>query len=715
MDDHPIFADDMKEIVESFIVESREIFEELDHALLQLERTPDDRELIDRIFRAVHTVKGTSGFLSLDQMSNLAHRFEDVLNKLRQGELAFQPAMMDVMFDAFDQMGVLLDQVVDGDMTPVDQDDILAELDAILNGEYNDDAEPSSAGEHEPEDSPDADPLPNEAAGAEPAGGSAPVPGNGDSAASAEAHGPATATPPETSGPSADAHAEAPPDTVPNVVDESANADAGANSDRPSASDAAAEGDTAESDTAEAETPAASSGQSAENIVSNTGRKKAGKGSRRITDRASETIRVEVDRLDNLMDLVGELVLGRNRLLQLSTDAEHIEEREELLRKMSDTTSQVDFITSELQAAVMRTRMVQVGRVFNKFPRVVRDLAREFDKKIDLKIEGEETELDKSLVEEIGDPLTHLIRNAADHGVEMPEERRANGKPERGTIRLSAAHEGNHILIEIEDDGAGIDPDRLKQKAIEKDLITESEAADMTDTEAFDLIFRPGFSTARGVSQVSGRGVGMDVVKTNLRRLNGSIETESALGDGTRFIMKLPLTLAIIQSLLVEVGHETFAIPLHSVTEVVNFDESEVHTIQGREVMHHRDRVLPLLRIGESLDVNGYERNREHSYIVVVAIAHHRLGVIVDDLTSQKEIVIKPLGNYLKKVPAVAGSTILGDGSVIMILDVAEMIRMRVDELRDLTEQVPAASGDGASGDGATRPAESPMLDAPAE
>jgi two-component system chemotaxis sensor kinase CheA len=541
------------------------------------------------------------------------------------------------------------------------------------------------------------------------------VPGNGDSAASAEAHGPATATPPETSGPSADAHAEAPPDTVPNVVDESANADAGANSDRPSASDAAAEGDTAESDTAEAETPAASSSQSAENIVSNTGRKKAGKGSRRITDRASETIRVEVDRLDNLMDLVGELVLGRNRLLQLSTDAEHIEEREELLRKMSDTTSQVDFITSELQAAVMRTRMVQVGRVFNKFPRVVRDLAREFDKKIDLKIEGEETELDKSLVEEIGDPLTHLIRNAADHGVEMPEERRANGKPERGTIRLSAAHEGNHILIEIEDDGAGIDPDRLKQKAIEKDLITESEAADMTDTEAFDLIFRPGFSTARGVSQVSGRGVGMDVVKTNLRRLNGSIETESALGDGTRFIMKLPLTLAIIQSLLVEVGHETFAIPLHSVTEVVNFDESEVHTIQGREVMHHRDRVLPLLRIGESLDVNGYERNREHSYIVVVAIAHHRLGVIVDDLTSQKEIVIKPLGNYLKKVPAVAGSTILGDGSVIMILDVAEMIRMRVDELRDLTEQVPAASGDGASGDGATRPAESPMLDAPAE
>jgi two-component system chemotaxis sensor kinase CheA len=682
MDDHPIFADDMKEIVESFIVESREIFEELDHALLQLERTPDDRELIDRIFRAVHTVKGTSGFLSLDQMSNLAHRFEDVLNKLRQGELEFQPAMMDVMFDAFDQMGVLLDQVVEGDMTPVDQADILAELDAILDGAYNDAAEPPSAVEHASADEPNAD-ADNQVTPA--------TSGTADQDASTQP--------------------EAAADTVPSAVDAPADAAADAAADGD-----AAEGDATEGDAAEVETPAPSSGQSAEKVVSNAGQKKAGgKGSGRITDRASETIRVEVDRLDNLMDLVGELVLGRNRLLQLSSDAEHIEEREELLRKMGDTTSQVDFITSELQAAVMRTRMVQVGRVFNKFPRVVRDLAREFDKKIDLKIEGEETELDKSLVEEIGDPLTHLIRNAADHGVEMPEERRANGKPERGTIRLSAAHEGNHILIEIEDDGAGIDPDGLKKKAIEKDLITESEAADMTDTEAFDLIFRPGFSTARGVSQVSGRGVGMDVVKTNLRRLNGSIETESTLGEGTRFIMKLPLTLAIIQSLLVEVGRETFAIPLHSVTEVVNFDESEVHTIQGREVMHHRDRVLPLLRIGESLDVNGYERSRKHSYIVVVAIAHHRLGVIVDDLTSQKEIVIKPLGNYLKKVPAVAGSTILGDGSVIMILDVAEMIRMRVDELRDIADQMPPASGDGASGDGASELTETPVLDAPAE
>jgi two-component system chemotaxis sensor kinase CheA len=240
-------------------------------------------------------------------------------------------------------------------------------------------------------------------------------------------------------------------------------------------------------------------------------------------------------------------------------------------------------------------------------------------------------------------------------------------------------------------------------------VITASEAADMTDTEAFDLIFRPGFSTARGVSQVSGRGVGMDVVKTNLRRLNGSIDTESTLGEGTRFVMKLPLTLAIIQSLLVEVGRETFAIPLHSVTEVINLSGSDVHTIQGREVMHHRDRVLPLLRIGESLTVDGYERGGRDAYIVVVAIAHHRLGVVVDDLMSQKEIVIKPLGEYLKNVPAVAGSTILGDGSVILILDVAEMIRMRADELRRIASEAAVSSGDGASREAGTPRLEEPV------
>ncbi len=646
MAEHPIFADDMQEIVESFIVETREIFEELDHDLLQLERTPDDRELIDRIFRGVHTVKGTSGFLSLEQMSELAHTFEDVLNQLRQGELEFYPAMMDVLFAAFDQMNLLLDRVVEGNMEPVDQDDVLADLEAILDGTLVDEADAPSPSATSGDNADAGDPAPQKAD------------------ASTDA--------------SADAEPEAP----------------GAEADQPNAS-AEASADGSPEDASEDNVDAsASDANEAKPEAANKSQQRAKK---RLTDRASETIRVEVDRLDTLMDLVGELVLGRNRLLQLVSDAESIDDRERLLRELGDTTSQVDFITSELQSAVMRTRMVQVGRVFNKFPRVVRDLAREFDKQIDLVIEGEDTELDKSLVEEIGDPLTHLIRNAADHGIEQPETRREQGKPERGQIRLSAAHEGNHILIEIEDDGAGIDPDALRQKAVEKGVVSEQEAADLTDAETFDLIFRPGFSTAKGLSQVSGRGVGMDVVKTNLRRLNGSIDIDSTPGEGTRFTMKLPLTLAIIQSLLVEVGSEKFAIPLHAVTEVVSLDEQELYTMKGREVMRHRDRVLPLMRIGETLDVDDYSRSTRHAYVVVVAIAHHRLGVVVDDLISQEEIVIKPLGNYLKKVDAVAGSTILGDGSVIMILDIGELIRMRVGELR--------------SGPGHSAPAEAEIAD----
>ena len=363
---------------------------------------------------------------------------------------------------------------------------------------------------------------------------------------------------------------------------------------------------------------------------------------------------------------------------RLVADASLGQTGDDLLHALSDTSAQVDFITTELQTAIMRTRMLQIGRVFNKFPRVVRDLAKEFGKQIDLVIEGEETELDKSLVEEIGDPLVHLIRNAADHGVETPDVRRAQGKPEKGRLRLAAAHEGNHIVIVIEDDGAGLDPEKLKRKAVEKKLVTAKEAAEMSTTEAYNLIFQAGFSTAERVSKVSGRGVGMDVVKTNIARLNGTIAIESEIGRGTRFTLKLPLTLAIIQSLLVRVGGETYALPLHAVVEVVGLDGQNVSTIKGREVLRLRERVLPLLTVGDLLATTG-ARHDGRRYAVVVGVAHHRLGLVVDDLIGQKEIVIKPLGSYLKKIPGLAGSTILGDGRVIMILDVAELVRMETD------------------------------------
>ncbi len=624
MSQHPIFTGDMLEIVESFVVETREIFDDLDNQLLELEHHAGDKALVDKIFRAVHTVKGTSGFLSLEQLSVLAHHFEDVLNKLRRDELTLRNGMIDVMLAAFDQMKVLLQQVVDQRIEPLDMDAVIADLTAISEGTFV---------AHRQPDAPLTAAIQETQA---------------DQPARMEMPEPATA--PDL--PAVEPERE---ETKPNMA-------APASQDDQEALDVDRSLPSAEASSAGADPEAA----------------------RRKTDRATETIRVEVGRLDNLMNLVGELVLGRNRLMQVVSEVNDQRSMEDILRELSDTTAQVDFITTELQSAIMRTRMVQIGRVFNKFPRLVRDLGKEFNKKINLVIEGEETELDKSLIEEIGDPLVHLIRNAADHGVEQPEIRSASGKPAHGTIRLGAAHEGNHIVVEVEDDGAGMDPEKLKQSAVDKKLITKKEAADMSDAEAFSIIFRPGFSTAKQVSQVSGRGVGMDVVKTNITRLNGTVSIDSRHGKGTRFTLKLPLTLAIIQSLLVRLGEETFAVPLHSVIEVVGLKPGDISTIRGREVIRLREQVLPLLDVGKALNAQNC-RATSRAYAVIVAIAHYRVGLIVDDLIGQKEIVIKPLGSYLKKIPGVAGSTILGDGRVILIADVAELVRMENEKLRGLT------------------------------
>ena len=561
--DHPLYSDGMQEIVESFIVETGELFDDLDNKLLELEHNYKDEALVNDIFRAVHTIKGSAGFLSLEQLNQLTHHFEDVLNQLRRGGLEFHSDMLDVMFEAFDLMKVLQKQVIDMQLEIIDTKDIVKQLKLISEGKF--------------------------------------VGGKSSQSASARP----------------------------------------SNKETPSQSESKA-----------AKTPA-----------------------KRTADRSTETIRVEVGRLDSLMNLVGELVLNRNRLVQIIDDVSHVlQEHDDLYKTMLDTSSQLDFITTELQTGVMHTRMVQVGRIFNKFPRVVRDLAKDANKMINLVIEGAETELDKSLTEEIGDPLVHLIRNSVDHGVEPPDVRVSNGKEPQGSIRLSAQHEGNNIVIEIEDDGKGMDPEKLKKKAMEKGLISDKEAAEMSDKDAFSLIFKAGFSTAEKVTKISGRGVGMDVVKTNIAKMNGTISINSELGVGTVITLKLPLTLAINQSLLVKQGEETFAIPLHSVIEVVNLNEQKIDTVNGQEVIRIRERILPLVRIGEVLDIPNSKKS-ENAYAVIVGLAHHRIGLVADDLVGQKEIVIKPLGSYLKQVEGIAGSTILGDGHVIMILDVAQIIR----------------------------------------
>ncbi|HXX62762.1 MAG TPA: chemotaxis protein CheA [Bacteroidota bacterium] len=563
MPDRPAaYDEEMQEILESFTVETREIFEHLGQDLIALEGGSADKELLNAIFRAVHTVKGTSSFLGLDQMTELAHHFEDVLNKLRRGELTMSGGRMDIMLEAYDVLRVLLSNI---EARKTERVDLAAVLERLTNA-----ADPAFVGSKSP------------------------------------------GTPPAPS------------------VEPVKKAD-----DPPASAKAASE------------------------IKS-----------------IDTTIRVDVGRLDALMNLVGELVLERNRLSQIAFELTQDNESMALARELATTSAQIDFVTTELQMAVMKTRMVPVAKVFNKLPRLIRDLMKETGKQISLEISGEETELDKTIIEELNDPLVHLIRNAADHGIESPEERQKAGKPQVGNVRVKAEHDGNHIVIRIEDDGKGMDPEKLKARAVEKGLITEAQAREMTMSEALNLIFIPGFSMAARVTNISGRGVGMDVVRTNISRLKGIIEISSALGVGSTIAIKLPLTLAIIQALLVRAGKETFSIPLGSVLEVVRVRRLEITTIGGGEVIRLRNSVLPIARLDRVFHAASEGRDGDWIYVVVVGMAEKRLGIVVDGLTGQKEVVIKSLGAYLRDVSGIAGSTILGDGTVIMILDVGEFINL---------------------------------------
>jgi two-component system chemotaxis sensor kinase CheA len=387
------------------------------------------------------------------------------------------------------------------------------------------------------------------------------------------------------------------------------------------------------------------------------------------------TIRVGVDRLDALVNMVGELVLGRNALVQTTTLLQSTHESERNVEYLAQATSQINFITTELHMAIMKMRMLQVGHVFNKFPRLVRDLSRDMAKKIDLIIKGEETELDKSVIEEINDPLVHLIRNCVDHGIELPDQRIKAGKPERGAIRLAAYQEGNNIVIEVADDGKGMDIEAIKKKAIERGLATSEQLAKLSQKEILSFIFQPGFSTAQKTTSVSGRGVGMDVVRTNIEKLKGTIELNSEFGKGSLIIIRLPLTLAIVQGLLVSCNNDVFAIPLTSVIETVVVTPEQVKYINQKPVIRLRDMILPIIELTEVLFGEMPER-RNQLRIVVVGLAEKRLGLIVDSLIGQEEVVIKSIGEYLGTTPGVAGATIMGDGRVRLIIDLASLFNL---------------------------------------
>lgn len=588
----PIDCED-QELLEGFLAETTELLEKLDDDLVALEKSSEDAELLNRIFRSIHTVKGASSFLGFDLLVKVTHKTEDVLNRLRKGELQVTPEIMDVILEATDLVKVLVSDIKAGDIQEREIDGTINKLLPLLSETAAAKATAVPAASQNVEQ-----PL---------AGSTVQIDASPVSAPPAPAQEVATVALQKSGGEVVPKKSPPPPK------------------------------------------PADGKG---EDLSDNT------------------TVRVDVKRLDDLMNQVGELVLERNRMIQINQNLQQGDvNKVDFNEEFGKLTKRMNFVTSELQMQVLKMRMLPVEKVFKKFPRIVRSMARDLGKEVNLEIFGEETELDRSVVDEIGDPLIHLIRNAMDHGLEIPDVRVAAGKPRVGTLVLGAVHEGNQIIISIKDDGNGIDTDRVGRKAVEKGLITEDQLAAMNQRELLDLIFLPGFSTKDKASDLSGRGVGMDVVKTNIKKLNGLIEIKSEKGVGSEFILRLPLTLAIIQSLLVEVEGEVYSIPLSSVLETLRVDQRQFHVIGNQEVLKLRDMVLPLIRLESVFKVQSRNENDDFCYVVVVGTADKRMGLVVTRLVGQQEVAIKSLGNYLANIPGIAGSTILGDGRVALIVD----------------------------------------------
>ena len=584
------------ELLQDYLVECDELLQRLDQDLVSLETAPDEREVLNRVFRAFHTIKGTSGFMGLTQIVELTHHAEDVLNLLRKGGRTINRRTMDVLLAVLDQLRRMLADI--RHQTPK-----VYELGTLL-GSLRQIQETGAAEDR---------PMLGEIMVAQ----------------------------------RVITHAE-----------------------RETALEEAVLNDRKLGEVL-VERQLASPSQVREAL-----QQQAAPAEPRAE--AARTIRVEVAKLDTLVNLVGEMVLERNRLQQLTRDlALQRIAAEKFEATLGQSAARIDFLTDELQAATLRTRMVPIDMTLRRFPRLVRDVAFALGKEVELIIRGEDTELDKTVVEEIADPLVHLVRNALDHGIERPDLRVERGKPRKGTVRLEARQEGDHILVQVSDDGGGIDLERVKQKAIEKGLASAERVRGMNKREILDFIFLPGFSTAEQVSDVSGRGVGMDVVRTNLEKLNGVIELESEAGRGSMVTLRLPLTLAILPALLVRVESDIYALPLRSVMEAIRVPAREVHRVEHTEVLRLRERVVPLVRAERLFgrrqgsgngNGNGHAAN-EMLCVVVIGVGEKRVGLVVDELLGQEETVIRPLGSYLKHIPGVAGATIGGDGRVRLILD----------------------------------------------
>ncbi|NOX26677.1 MAG: chemotaxis protein CheA [Gammaproteobacteria bacterium] len=638
------------EILQDFLVEADELLELLAEQLVDLEKNPEDADLLAAVFRAFHTVKGGAGFLAITPLVEICHRGEDVFNVLRQGDRVADTGLMDVILQVMDSINEMFDVVRTGE-EPDPPDPAL--MQALENLAKVPGKEAATVAESSPESvsaaAPESDNITDDEFEALldnlHGEGKSTTPGD-DVAASVSA---------------SDVISE---DEFDSMLDDlygsgpigGASAEKSEPASVEAKSEAVAEDKPAEKMPviAEEATPPA---------------KPAAKAKPKPPAPKTESVvRVDTERLDEIMNMVGELVLVRNRLQTLQIEVEN--------ERMAKAVSDLDLVTSDLQTSVMKTRMQPIKKVFGRFPRVVRDLARSLNKEIELELVGEDTDMDKNMVEALADPLVHLVRNSVDHGVETPAIREVAGKERQGKVILSAAQQGDHILLSIEDDGAGMDAEVLRAKVIEKELMDAETAARLDDRACYNLIFMAGFSTKDQISDVSGRGVGMDVVKTRITQLGGSITIDSELGKGTTIRLKLPLTLAILPTLMIVLQDQTFALPLTSVVEIFHVNINEISVVDGNPVIVIREQALPLLHVGEWL-VNGYDKehlNSQMAHVVVVNVGSQQLGFVVDQLVGQEEVVIKPLGAFLHGTKGLAGATITGNGQIALILDVPGLV-----------------------------------------
>ena len=703
---------DVSQYLEVFIEEAKEHLQALNEHLLILEKEPENENTINEIFRAAHSLKGMAGTMGYKRMQRLTHDMENVFQEIRSGKMKVRPELTDCLFEGLDALQEYVDNIINtqdegsNDNQPL-IDALARELDIGLNGDAA--AAPEPKKEEKKDAAPEAKEQPaassssvNYAEYEKTAIASAVSAGMNAyevyvdlqescllKAARAylvfkavEEFGEIIKSVPDAQMIEdekfdfsfvvvvlSNADPEALRKRVLNVsevkevtVKKAEFADAAPAAEE-EAADTKDEGNTTD---ASGQAPAASPAKPAQQAPAKTGGQQPAK--KAVVNRS---VRVDIEKLDDLMNLVSELIIAKNGLASIAGDDFAKKEKRTIYNEQIEY---LERITSNIHQSVMKVRMVPIESVVNRFPRMIRDLSKKLDKPMELVMTGEETELDRTVIDEIGDPLMHILRNSADHGLETAEKRRALGKPETGLITLNAFQEGNSVIIECSDDGGGIDTEKVKKKAIEKGTITEEQAETMTEKDFIDLLFKPSFSTAEQVSDVSGRGVGLDVVKSKIESLSGTVECKTVLGQGTTFTIRLPLTLAIIQSLMVTIGEEKYAIPLGSIDTIEDIPIEEVKRVEKKEVINLRGSVIPLIRMAEVLDVPGERPEKNTVTMVVVAKGDKKAGLVVDDLIGQLEIVIKSIGKYINNSKMISGATVLGDGEVALILDANALV-----------------------------------------